>query len=51
MKTQELNFQKNQESTNVHNLKSQKLKFVMTSVSSCQHTFSNMGSTAVKYQK
>jgi hypothetical protein len=40
-----INLQKKQESTKEHNLKSQKLKFVITSVSSCQHKFSNIGRT------
>jgi hypothetical protein len=36
-----MNLQKNQESTKEHNSKFQKLKFVVTSVSSCQYKFSN----------
>jgi SH3-like domain-containing protein len=38
-----INLQKNQESTKEHNSKFQ--KFVMTSVSHCQHNFSNIDST------
>jgi DNA-binding NarL/FixJ family response regulator len=37
-----MNLQKNQESTKEHNSKFQKLKFVVTSVSSCQYKFSNI---------
>jgi hypothetical protein len=43
--------QKNHESTKEHNSKSQKLKFVMIFVSTCQYKFSNIGSTAVKCRK
>jgi hypothetical protein len=41
-----MNLQKNQESTKEHNSKSQKLKFVMISISFSLHTrkFSNIGS-------
>jgi hypothetical protein len=54
-----MHLQKNLESPKEHSndSKSQQLKFVMTSVSSCQHKFSNIGSTmylvstAVKCQK
>jgi hypothetical protein len=37
-----MNLQKNQENTKEHNSKFQKLKFVVTSVSSCQYKFSNI---------
>jgi hypothetical protein len=40
-----MNLQKTQENTKEPSSKSQKLKFVMTFVSSCQHKFSIIGST------